>query len=281
MYPFRGMKAILLVLLVMLMAMPEADAQTPQEKAYVAARERLVADLEAKRKALPQPVDESAWSRDEARVHDALKARLRDVIGLAPPPAGFVVSRSNPDPVCCGTGAGSLDALVVSKDRVRAVMTTEGLLRLWLGRDPRTALQGDDIDYSRTLNADAPVDVFAALPVKAPPGTDLALGRLVIKGGGVGRFPLHTIAAVVRKGRVLMVMTPASLEAASAAAPCEVLWQQSTERYRTADDLDKRRALKVAAGKQLEQCVKDHAGQPLFPGLGRRAQKLVDALTAE
>jgi len=58
MYPFRGMKAIFLVLLVMLMAMPEADAQTPQEKAYVAVRERLVADLEAKRKSLPQPIDE-------------------------------------------------------------------------------------------------------------------------------------------------------------------------------------------------------------------------------
>jgi len=281
MYPFRGMKAIFLVLLVMLMAMPEADAQTPQEKAYVAVRERLVADLEAKRKSLPQPIDESAWSREEARVHDVLMARLRQVMGPAPLPEGFTVSRSNPDPVCCGRGADSLDALVVSNDRLRAVMTTEGLLRLWLNRDPRAALQRDDIDYYKALNTDAPVEVFAALPVKPPPGTDLALGRLVVKGQGVGRFPLHTIAAVVRKGRVLMVMTPASLEAVNAGSACEVLWQQSTERYRTADDLDTRRTLNVEAGKQLEQCVKDHAGHRLFPGLGRRAQKLVDALTAE
>ena len=70
-------------------------------------------------------------------------------------------------------------------------MTTEGLLRLWLGRDPRTALQSDDIDYDKALNADAPLDVFAALPVTVPAGTDLALARLVIKGQGVGRFPLH------------------------------------------------------------------------------------------
>jgi hypothetical protein len=60
-----------------------------------------------------------------------------------------------------------------------------------------------------------------------------------------------------------------------------VLWQHSTERYRTADDLDTRRALNIEAGKQLEQCVKEHAGKPLFPGLARRAQKLVDALSAE
>jgi hypothetical protein len=281
MYPFRGMKAIFLVLLAVLMAMPEADAQTPQEKAYVAARERLVADLEAKRKSWPQPIDQSGWSREEARAHKMLMAKLREVMGPAPPPKGFAVMRSNPDPVCCGTGAGTLDALVVSKDKLRAVMTTEGLLGLWLGRDPRTALRSDDIDYYRALNTDAPVEVFAALPVTARPGTDLALGRLVIKGQGVGRFPLHTIAAVVRKGRVLVVMAPASLEAANAGSPCEVLWQQSTEHYRAADDLDARRALNVEAGGQLEQCVKEHEGQPLFPGLGRRAQKLVDALTAE
>jgi hypothetical protein len=39
--------------------------------------------------------------------------------------------------------------------------------------------------------------------------------------------------------------------------------------------------INVDAGKQLEQCVKEHQSQPLFPGLGRRALKLVDALAAE
>ncbi len=280
MYPFRGMKAIFLGLLAVLMA-SQAAGQTAQDKAYVEARQRRVADLEAKRKSLPQPLDQDAWSREENRAHEMLKARLQEVLGAAPPPKGFEVSRSNPDPVCCGKGAGSLDALALSKDKLRAVMTTEGILKLWLGRDPRTALQGDDIDYERALNADAPVEVFAALPVTAPTGTDLALGRLVIKGHGVGRFPLHTVAAVVKKGRALLIMTPASLEAANAGSPCEVLWQQSTERYRAADDLDERRAINQQAGKQLEQCVKEHERQPPFPGLGRRAQKLVDALSGE
>ena len=48
-------------------------------------------------------------------------------------------------------------------------MTTEGILKLWLGRDPKTALQSDDIDYERALNTDAPVELFAALPVKGRP----------------------------------------------------------------------------------------------------------------
>jgi hypothetical protein len=280
MYPFLGMKAIFLGFLAVLMA-SQAGAQTAQDKAYVETRERLAADLEAKRKSLPEPVDDGVWSQAEARAHEALKARLQEALGLASLPKGFEITRSNPDPVCCGKGADSLDALALSKDKLRAVMTTEGILKLWLGRDPRTALQSDDIDYERVLNADAPVEVFAALPVKAPAGTDLALGRLVIKGQGVGRFPLHTIAAVVKNGRVLLIMTPASLEAANAGSPCEVLWQHSTERYRTADDLDERRTINEDAGKQLEQCVKEHEGQALFPGLGHRAQTLVDALSAQ
>lgn len=278
MYPFRRMKAIFLGLLAVLMA-SQAAAQTAQDEAYVEARQRLVADLEAKRKSTP--IDEKAWSREEGRAHETLKARLQQVLGAAPPPNGFEVTRSNPDPVCCGKGAGTLDALALSKDKLRAVMTTEGILKLWLGRDPRTALQSDDIDYYRALNTDAPVEIFAALPVKVPAGADLALGRLVIKGQGVGRFPLHTIAAVVRNGRVLLIMTPASLEAANAGSPCEVLWQQSTERFRAADDLDERRAINEQAGRQLVQCVKEHEGLALFPGLGRRAQKLVDALSAD
>src|SRR6185437_16638583 len=168
---------------------------------------RLVANLQTKRKSLPEPVDETVWRRKENRAHETLKARLQEVLGAAPPPRGFEVTRSNPDPVCCGKGADSLDALVISKDKLRAVMTTEGILKLWLGRDPRAALQSDDIDYERALNADAPVEVFAALPVKVPAGAETALGRLVIKGKGVGRFPLHTIAAVVKNGRVLLIMT--------------------------------------------------------------------------
>jgi hypothetical protein len=280
MYPFPGMKAIFLGLLAVLMA-SQAGAQTAQDKAYVETRARLVADLEAKRKSLPEPVDDRVWTSEEGRAHETLKALLQKALGPAPPPKGFEISRSNPDPVCCGKGADSLDALVISRDKLRAVMTTEGILKLWLGRDPRTALQSNDIDYHRALNADAPVEVFATLPVKAPTGAETALGRLVIKGQGVGRFPLHTIATVVKNGRVLLIMSPASLEAANVGSPCEVLWQQSTERYREADDLDERRTINEDAGRQLEQCVKEHEGQALFPGLGHRAQKLVYALSVE
>ena len=273
------MKAILPVLVLWLLAASAASAQTPEEKAYVAMRERLAADLEAKRRAAP-PMTEADWNRAEARAQAVLAEQLSKVIA-SPPPKGFEGVRSNPEPLCCSAGAGALDALLISNGRIRAVMTTEGLLRLWLGRDPMTALRADAIDYYGALNGDAPVEVFAPLPVVPPPGIDLALARLVIKGQGVGRFPLHTIAAVVRKRTVLLTITPASLEAHDAGSACEVLWQQSTERYREADDLDARRAINRESGQRLAQCVKGSEGQALVPGLGRRAQKLVDALSAD
>ena len=115
------MKAILLVPFLWLMAASHVSAQTAEEKAHVALRERTVADLEARRRALPAPIDESAWNREEARAHDALMAQLQQVVGAAPPPKGFSVSRSNPDPLCCAAGAGSLEGWM---DAIRSFSIT-------------------------------------------------------------------------------------------------------------------------------------------------------------
>jgi len=275
------MRRILVALLV-LAAAPLARAQTPEDRAYVAAREQAVVALEARYRALPPPIDEVAWAREEQRVESELKARLQGVMAHAPLPKGFSVIGFHPDPLCCATAAGSLDGLLLSSGKVRAVATTEGILRLWLGgRDPRAALEGDDVGYLRALNADAPVRIFAPLPVVRPAGADLATGRLVIKGRGFTRLPLHIVVAVIRNGLAYLSLFPASLEPADATSPCDVLWSEASERYREADDLDARRDINAATGEQLERCVKTHAGEPLFPGLVRRAQRTVNALVAD
>ena len=275
------MRSILVVFL-MLVAAPLAQAQTSDDRAYVAAREQAVAALEVRHKSLPPPIDEAAWIREERAAEGALKARLQGVLARFPLPKGFSVIGFHPDPVCCGTAAGSLDGLVLSNGRVRAVITTEGILQLWLGgRDPKAALESDDVGYLRALNADAPVRIFAPLPVVKPAGADLAIGRLVIKGRGFTRLPLHIVVAVVRNGLVYLSLFPASLEPADATTPCDVLWSEASERYRSADDLETRRDINAATGEQLERCVKTHEGQPLFPGLGRRAQRTLNALAAD
>jgi hypothetical protein len=275
------MRSILIALLV-LIAAHGAHAQTTGDWAYVAAREQAVAGLEARYKSLPQPIDETAWAREEQAVEGELKARLEGVMARFPSPKGFSVIGFHPDPVCCGTATGSLDGFLLSNGRIRAMATTEGILRFWLGgRDPKAALEGDDIGYRRALNADAPIRIFAPLPVAKPPGSDLAIGRLVVKGRGFTRLPLHIVVAVVRNGLVHLSLFPASLEAADATTPCDILWSEASERYRSADDLDARRDIDAATGERLERCVKTHAGEPIFPGLGRRAQRTVNALAAD
>jgi len=275
------MRSFLVVLLV-LAAAPLAEAQTPEDRAYVAAREQAVVGLEARYRSLPRPIDEAAWAREGQAVEDELEARLRGVMARFPMPKGFSTIGFHPDPICCGTAAGSLDGLLLSNGRIRAMATTEGILRLWLGdRDPRAALENDDLDYLRTLNADAPVRIFTPLPVARPPGADLAIGRLVVKGQGVTRLPLHIAVAVVRNGVVHLSLFPASLEDADATAACDALWREASERYRSADDLDARRDIDAAAGEQLERCMKAPATGPIFPGLGRRAQRTVNALAAD
>jgi hypothetical protein len=274
----RSMLAAILVLF----AASGVQAQTAVDKVYVAAREQAVAGLETRYKSLPRPVDEAAWAREEQAVEGELKARLQGVLARSSLPKGFSVIGFHPDPICCSKAAGSLDGLLLSNGRLRAVTTTEGILQLWLGgRDPKAALEGDDIDYLRALNADAPIRIFAPLPVARPPGAGLAIARLVIKGRGFTRLPLHIVVAVIRNGLAHLSLFPASLEAADATTPCDVLWKEASERYRSADDLDARRDINAATGEQLERCVKTHAGEPLFPGLVRRAQRTVNALVAD
>jgi hypothetical protein len=275
------MRSILVALLV-LVAASLAQAQTPEDRAYVAAREQTVAALEARYKSLPPPVDETAWIREEQAAQAELKARLQGILARFPRPRDFFAIGFNPDPLCCDAATGSLDSLLLSNGRVRAVVTTEGILRLWLGgRDPKAALDSDDIDYHDALNADAPVRVFAPLPVAKPAGADLAIGRLVIKGQDSTRLPLHIVIAMVKNGVVYLSLFPASLEPADATTPCDVLWSEASERYRSADDIETRRDINEATGEQLERCVKAHEGEVLFPGLGRRAQRTVDALAAD
>ncbi|WP_428672217.1 hypothetical protein [Reyranella sp.] len=171
------MRSILVLL--MLAAVPLAQAQTSGDRAYVAARGQAGAGLETRYKSLPRPIGETAWGREAQAVEGELKARLQGVMARFPLPKGSSVIGFHPDPVCCSTAAGALDGLLLSNGRIRAVATTEGILQLWLGgRDPRAALERDDIGHLRALNADAAVRIFAPLPVATPPRRRGRISRL-------------------------------------------------------------------------------------------------------
>ena len=109
------MRTVLALLL--LLATP-AWALSPEEAAYIAARDRAAAALEQK------------W---DSAAHDkaiaALTPMLRRIVG--PPPKGFPgPGEMVRDSLCCGAGSDKLDAIAFGD----AVVTTEGLARLGSAR---------------------------------------------------------------------------------------------------------------------------------------------------
>ncbi len=118
------MRTILALLL--LLASP-ALALSPEEAAYVAARDRAAAALEQK------------W---DSAAHDkaigTLTPMLRRIVG--PPPKGYPgPGEMVRDSLCCGAGSDKLDAIAFGD----AAVTTEGLARHWLGEKPKQPIDLD------------------------------------------------------------------------------------------------------------------------------------------
>ena len=176
------MRMVLVVFL--LIAAPRAWAQSPEE-AYVAARVQTGAVLEEKSKS-----GGSAWDAAYDQAKSDLAAQLQRVMGPVPSPKGFSGAGTfSPDALCCGLGEGMLDGFLFRSDSGSVLVTTEGLLRLWLqehknwwkddplATDPTTAFQSNAF-YTQAISADAAVTLFAPLPIRAPAGATLAVAGL-------------------------------------------------------------------------------------------------------
>jgi hypothetical protein len=314
------MRMVLVVFL--LIAVSPAWAQSPEqasEKAYVAARVQAGAVLEEKSKS-PDAFDTTtpggrAWSAayDQAKSH--LEAELRRVLGPVPAPKGFSGGGTfSPEALCCGLGEGMLDGLLFRNDSGSVLVTTEGLLRLWLKEhkdwwkddplptDPKAALQSSAF-YTQAVSADAAVTIFAPLPIQAPAGASLAVAGLATQCNGSCSLPQHIAAAVVKGGRVYVALVDAALPAPTqGAAPpgaCDAVWKDFYDRYKAAyaayeaeketsragELLEVAGRIETEGGAAVDKCRKSRAqgdakGDAAFPGLTRQAQDLADSLAA-
>jgi hypothetical protein len=287
------MRMVFIVFL--LIAAPRAWAQSPEE-AYVAARVQAGAVLEEKSK-----TGGSAWDAAYDQAKSDLAAQLRRVMGPVPAPKGF-----------SGAGTFSPDALQSGGGSV--LVTTEGLLRLWLqehknwwkddplATDAKTALQSSAF-YTQAISTDAAVTLFAPLPIRAPSGATLAVAGLATQCNGSCSLPLYIAAAVVKGGRVYVALVDAALPAATpGAAPlgaCDAVWKDFHDRYKAAyaayeaakatsrayELLQAASRIETEGGAAVDKCRKsrtpgDGKGDAAFPGLTRQAQDLADALAA-
>ena len=310
------MRLVLIVCL--LVAASPVWAQSPEqasEKAYVAARVQAGAVLEEKSKSADAfdttTPDGRAWSAAYDQAKSNLEAELRRVLGPVPAPKGFSGAGTfSPEALCCGLGEGMLDGLLFRSDSGSVVVTTEGLLRLWLkehkdwwkddplATDPTTALQSSAF-YTQAISADAAVTLSAPLPIRAPAGATLAVAGLATQCNGSCSLPQYIAAAVVKGGRVYVALVDAALPAATpGAAPlgaCDAVWKDFHDRYKAAyaayeaaketskayELLEAASRIESEGGAAVDRCWKSHGkGDAAFPALTRQAQDLADILAA-
>lgn len=261
-----------LVLLLLLLAVP-AWALSPEEAAYIAARDRAAAALEHK------------W--DNA-VHDkamaALTLALRRIVGSPPkgfPGPGDMVR----DALCCGAGSEKLDAIAFGD----AVVTTEGLARHWLGEKPRQAVnleaklnEGEDL-YSG-VTGDAAVTVYAALPIERPAGTAQAVAHLALASQSGAFSPPREIGVMVRKGgRLLLILDKATVapELPTCEAPLAAALDKA-KTVRAAGKADESFTLENDASDAYVRCWSQRVRETsAYPALVQQAQHLADSLVAD
>jgi hypothetical protein len=264
------MRTVLTFLL--LLASP-AWALSPEEAAYVAARDRAAAALEQK------------W---DSAAHDkaigALTPMLRRIVG--PPPKGFPgPGEMVRDTLCCGVGSDKLDAIAFGD----AVVTTESLARHWLGEKPKQPVdldaklrEGEDLYFG--LTGDAAVTVYAALPIERPAGTVQAVAHLALASQSGAFAPPSEIGVIARKGgRLLLYLDKA---AASPELPaCEEPLAAALDRARTfraAGKVDESFSLENEASDAYVRCwsvrVREAAA---YASLVQQAQRLADSLAAD
>ncbi|MCX7362760.1 MAG: hypothetical protein NTV97_13000 [Alphaproteobacteria bacterium] len=270
------------ILLLMLLAASSAWAQSPEERAYLAERDRAITALEKK-----YDVEEYK------RVSDALEARLRRIVGPVAPPRGFALpGHFSPDTLCCGVGAGKLDgiAFAASDDtQGTVIVTTESLLLHWLGEQkmptpPESALRSGGF-YTKAIVGDAAVDTFAFLPIAKPASATVAVAALALASQGGALWPPREIAVSVLKGGKAYVAFVEAKPLPEPIAACEAVledFQDKTKAMYAAGKSDDASRIAAEGETAYVDCWRTHAkDDPAFPGFVRQAQALADALVGE
>jgi hypothetical protein len=280
------LSGVIFMLLAATIAGQGARAQS-LERAYIAARGAAATKLES--------MKGDAFDKAQVEAQRSLEPKLRSIVGPLVAPPGFSGrGEFHPTALCCELGAGALDGLSFAdgKDGT-VVVTTEGLLRLWHRKDPKTALANDSFRYTDGLGVDAAVSPVAALPIRPPAGASLAVARLLTQCNGECSLPDFVTVVVIKRGRAWLAMVKAAVPEGAPPTACDAVWQEASDKYRKAyATFDAQRStpqayallmaankLETEGGAAVQKCVKEK-GASAFPGLTRQAQALADGLAA-
>jgi hypothetical protein len=278
-------RTILAVLL--FLASSAAGAQSRDlapEQAYIAARERVIAEL--------SKMSDSKKEEEDSRLLRGLEPLLRQAIGPFAIPKGFGGDiKPSPDTLCCGAGDGMLDSLIVWGQSQRLVVTTEGLLRYWLQThkdwwkddpiptDPEQAFRSDAF-LSLATASDWRVTPLAALAIVKPAGASVAIAVLVMENQGNLLGPPREIAvSVIKGGKVSIAVVKATATDAPIAIRGAIYDDYKIKAEAAGGTVTLQ--LQEQAQAAFDKCWAERAkGDHAFPALTKEAQDLADRLAA-
>lgn len=294
-------------LFLLLCLLAGASHAASPEDAYLATRDKYIAQFRAmeKAKANSEKIDAA-----HTKALADLEGRLRGLIGEVSVKSFSGTGKINLESLTeLDVGFGMLDGMVYSdggEDGPRLVVTTRYLLDRWLATaskekdksnrippDLKSALQFDQF-YTFSINSDAAFTRDANLGIAAPPGVELA--RAVLGGWAqdVGPNPDHMlIVTVVKDGKVFIgSMRPKS--AVGEIAACQAVWteaQKKAEKLRVAREAAARskKAVDTSDDKMDEKADRDFHGcyvqrapkEGFYPLLVEEAQQFADRIAGK
>jgi hypothetical protein len=282
------------MLLIALLFATAAHAASPEE-AYLAARDKYIAQLKPKEGA---EIDDKT-TKAERRARADLEKQLRRIIA---PPQGLQgkarEGKLNLESLIEGDqGFGQLDALNFTLGgKTRVTVTTRPLLVAWLKAhqtdripaEPNAALQSEDF-HTQALSSGAAFARFADIPVTAPAG--FATAMLGMHRQDIGLFtPQEIVVALISGEKLTVASAPAAAKVTMIPA-CEAVWKELEskaqalyEKYQASDLKDDKLFDQYTKTEEegdvaLRKCFAERAKDaPFFAALSKQAQGLVDRL---
>jgi hypothetical protein len=281
-----------------------AMAASP-EQAYLAARDAQVRRLTALSK--PNPSSDKVLKEHERAVAE-LEKQLKRIIGpsalsLSGLPAG---GKINNNTLTKGDlGFGMLDGISygAEDDKTQAVVTTEGLFKVWLRehrkwwrdnnvpQDPASALRHTSF-YTQAVSSGAAVSKYVELPIKKPAAASLAFAMLSIRAQDVGPWEPDDVMMALLQGGKLYLVRVKSAAKIGPFPPCQALWDEAMKKSQAEFERHQANPNARTPSRQMSiedegyaafrRCFAERAPREKgFADLVRQAQEIADRLPAK
>ncbi len=273
------------VALVLAAGLSFAASATPQEDAYIAARDKYIKRFDK------ADFSNAAADKDMARAIDDLKDKVAAIIGPVAIKGVDPKPHNNLDSLSSGDDTfGHLDGLAygLPGNQRMVMVTTDGLLKSWLtvhktwwGKDeekmpqtPAAALKTEGF-YTQAIGFDAAFQFYAELPIAKPDTASFAVSYLYVTAQDFGPWkPDGILVAVVQGGRLYVATMPVKPAVPSIAA-CDAIWK-ADKKSGGKGDFD---AIRKQADTDFHRCFAERVRtMPLFAKLTTDAQALVETL---